>query len=250
MSKEPEEVISDPVGRFLDGCTATCHLWPEQEEGPYRRGGQPRRRDITEGPAGAPLALGLRLRAGNGEPLSDAEVEIWHCDALGRYSGYPPPDPSTVVTAATASLAEYLPDETFLRGRQPADASGRVEFRSIYPGWYPGRTVHIHLMVHAGGRTYTSQLYFPEEITRVVFTQPPYRERPDRDQQRHRRDLSDGRRPGPARGRVRRRPWLPRWSVPRPPRRAGGGMSKPRSLCGLQLSCSARAMIMPAGPRT
>ena len=181
MSKEPEEVISDPVGRFLDGCTATCHLWPEQEEGPYRRGGQPRRRDITEGRAGAPLALGLRLRAGNGEPLSDAEVEIWHCDALGRYSGYPPPDPSTVVTAATASLAEYLPDETFLRGRQPADASGRVEFRSIYPGWYPGRTVHIHLMVHAGGRTYTSQLYFPEEITRVVFTQPPYRERPDRD---------------------------------------------------------------------
>jgi protocatechuate 3,4-dioxygenase beta subunit len=176
----PDEAISDPVARLLDGCAATCHLWPEQEEGPYRRGDQPRRRDVTEGRAGLPLALGLRLRTDNGDPLA-AEVEIWHCDALGRYSGYPPPDPSRTVTADTAPRAEYLPDETFLRGRQSADAAGRVEFRTIYPGWYPGRTVHIHVMVHAGGRTYTSQLYFPEGATRAVFARPPYRERPTPD---------------------------------------------------------------------
>jgi protocatechuate 3,4-dioxygenase beta subunit len=177
VSTGPDEAISDPVVRFLDGGTATCHLWPEQEEGPYRRGVQPRRRDVTEGQAGTPLTLGLRLRIDNGDPLADAEVEIWHCDAVGRYSGYPPPDPSRVVTAATAPRAEYLPHETFLRGRQLSDAGGRVEFRTIYPGWYPGRTVHIHLMVHAGGRTYTSQLYFPEDLTRAVFSRPPYGDR-------------------------------------------------------------------------
>ena len=181
MSTGPDEAISDRVVRLLDRCASTCHLWPEQEEGPYRRGDQPRRRDVTEGCAGTPLALGLRLGTGNGDPLVDAEVEIWHCDAHGRYSGYPPPDPSRVVTAATAPRAKYLPDETFLRGRQPVDAGGRVEFRTVYPGWYPGRTVHIHLMVHAGGRTYTSQLYFPEDTTRAVFTRPPYRNRPTPD---------------------------------------------------------------------
>jgi protocatechuate 3,4-dioxygenase beta subunit len=136
---------------------------------------------VTEGRPGTPLALGLRLAAGDGGPLADAEVEIWHCDALGRYSGYPPPDPSTVATATTAPRTEYLPDETFLRGRQAVDAAGRVEFRTIYPGWYPGRTVHVHLMAHAGGRTYTSQLYFPEDATRTVFSRPPYRERPGPD---------------------------------------------------------------------
>lgn len=179
MRTGPDEALSDRVAHLLDGCAATCHLWPEQEEGPYRRGDQPLRRDVTEERAGTPLALGLRLGTDDGEPLADAEVEIWHCDAQGRYSGYPPPDPSRV--AATAPRAVYLADETFLRGRQLADAAGRVEFRSIYPGWYPGRTVHIHLMVHAGDRISTSQLYFPEDVTRAVFTRPPYRERPTPD---------------------------------------------------------------------
>ena len=76
---------------------------------------------------------------------------------------------------------EYLPDQTFLRGRQPTDGSGAVEFVTIYPGWYPGRTVHIHVMAHTAERTYTSQLYFPEGVTDVVFDRVPYRERPDRD---------------------------------------------------------------------
>ncbi len=181
MKADPDEAISDKVARFLDQCAATCHLWPEQEEGPYRRGEQPRRRDVTEGRPGTPLALGLRLRMRNGDALSDAEVEIWHCDAFGRYSGYPPPDPSKVVSAGTAPRGEYLPDETFLRGRQSADATGRVEFHTIYPGWYPGRTVHIHVIVHSRTRSYTSQLYFPEELTRAVITRPPYRDRPGRD---------------------------------------------------------------------
>lgn len=92
MTTVPGPPLSDTVARLLEGCTATCQLWPEQEEGPYRRGDQPARRDITDGRRGTPLTIGLLLRTDQGDRVEDAEVEVWHCDALGRYSGYPPPD--------------------------------------------------------------------------------------------------------------------------------------------------------------
>jgi protocatechuate 3,4-dioxygenase beta subunit len=56
-----------------------------------------------------------------------------------------------------------------------------VEFRTIYPGWYPGRTVHIHVIVRAEDATLTSQLYFPDEVTCEVLAQAPYSDRPGRD---------------------------------------------------------------------
>lgn len=108
-------------------------------------------------------------------------MEIWQCDALGRYSGFPHPNDSTVVTAANAPRTQYLPDQTFLRGRQRADGNGMVEFRTIYPGWYPGRTVHIHVMVHVGATTLTSQLYFPDDRNDHVLSLEPYAQRPGRD---------------------------------------------------------------------
>jgi protocatechuate 3,4-dioxygenase beta subunit len=170
------ERVTDEISALLAESTTTCQLLAEQEEGPYRRGDQPRRRDIVEARPGTPLGLGLRLRNASGDPVPDAEVEVWHCGASGRYSGYPPSIPGVAVDAAP-QLGTYLPDETFLRGRQTSDTSGEIEFRTIYPGWYPGRTVHIHFMVHAPTRSYTSQLYFPEDVTADVFTRPPYRER-------------------------------------------------------------------------
>ena len=117
----------------------------------------------------------------DGSPATDATVEIWQCDAHGRYSGFPPPDDSIVVTAATAPTTQYLPEDTFLRGRQRTDAAGMVEFRTIYPGWYPGRTVHIHLIVQVDERALTSQLYFPEPVNDDVLSQPPYAARAGRD---------------------------------------------------------------------
>jgi protocatechuate 3,4-dioxygenase beta subunit len=168
------EPVSDVVVALLDGCSRTCRLLAEQEEGPYRRGEQPRRRDVTEGRPGSPLDLGLRLRGSNGAAAAGVDVEIWHCDADGRYSGFPPNDPAVAVDPSP-QRAEYLPGETFLRGRQTTDDAGDVEFRTIYPGWYPGRTVHIHLMVHTTGRSSISQLYFPEAVTAAVFARDPYR---------------------------------------------------------------------------
>lgn len=158
-----------------------CRSWAEQQEGPYHRPAPPERRDVVEDRDGIVLQLGIRLARGGNPPPAGAILEIWQCDALGRYSGFPPPDSSAPVTAATAPRAAYLPDQTFLRGRQRTDAAGMVEFRTIYPGWYPGRTVHIHLMVHIQGRVLTSQLYFPDEMSDGVLAREPYAARPGRD---------------------------------------------------------------------
>lgn len=175
-----DQPVNVALASMLSGCT-TSRTWAEQDEGPYYRDTQPLRRDIVEDRVGVPLQLGIRLARGDGGPVKAATVEIWQCDALGRYSGFPPPDDSTVVSAATAPRGEYLPDQSFLRGRQTTDEAGMVEFRSIYPGWYPGRTVHIHVMVHTGAVTLTGQLYFPEEQNDLVLALEPYAQRPGRD---------------------------------------------------------------------
>lgn len=165
---------------MLGGC-ATSRAWAEQDEGPYHRDAQPLRRDVAEDREGVGLQLGIRLARDDTTGVQDATVEIWQCDAYGRYSGFPPPNDSTVVSAANAPRGEYLPDQTFLRGRQPSDAAGMVEFHTIYPGWYPGRTVHIHVMVHVGVLTLTSQLYFPDDLNDHVLSLEPYVQRPGRD---------------------------------------------------------------------
>jgi protocatechuate 3,4-dioxygenase beta subunit len=68
--------------------------------------------------------------------------------------------------------------EKFLRGHQVADAEGKAAFRTIYPGWYPGRTVHVHFKVRVPtGSTaaeFTSQLYFDDALTDRVHAVKPY----------------------------------------------------------------------------
>src|SRR2546425_510648 len=67
---------------------------------------------------------------------------------------------------------------TFLRGIQMADADGKVDFRTLYPGWYQGRSVHIHVKVNVGGAAvHTGQLFFDEKVTDAVYAHPPYSSR-------------------------------------------------------------------------
>lgn len=140
------------------------------------------RDDIVEDRAGVSLQLGIRLVDRDGvTPVTGAVVEIWQCDAVGRYSGFPPPGVRSADTAASVPPEDAASEDEFLRGQQTTDGAGICRFRTIYPGWYPGRTVHIHLAARIGGETFISQLYFPEEVTDGVFTQAPYRERPGRD---------------------------------------------------------------------
>ncbi|HET9733446.1 MAG TPA: intradiol ring-cleavage dioxygenase [Acidimicrobiales bacterium] len=166
------EAVSAETAQLLER-SPWCRGWSEQDQGPYHRAGAPVRRGITEDCPGAPLALGIRLSGHDGAAQAALAVEIWHCDALGRYSGFPPSDP-------TAPRGEYLPGETFLRGRQTTDHAGMVEFLTIYPGWYPGRTVHIHTIVHTEARSLITQLYFPDPVSDEVLAGPPYRDRPGR----------------------------------------------------------------------
>ena len=65
---------------------------------------------------------------------------------------------------------------------QRTDRKGIATFRTIYPGWYPGRTVHIHLKVYLGGTTvHTGQLFFADRVTDAVYKRAPYSRRPNRD---------------------------------------------------------------------
>jgi protocatechuate 3,4-dioxygenase beta subunit len=164
-----------------------CVLTPELTEGPYFLDGDLIRQDITDARPGAPLKLQILVNnATTCEPLSNAAVDIWHCDAHGYYSGVssnnPGPD-SDVTEAAEAA------DARFLRGIQLTDETGVAEFHTIYPGWYMGRTIHIHMKVsedgdagktYDGGHTsHTGQLFFDDTISDQVFLLEPYAGRPD-----------------------------------------------------------------------
>ena len=97
--------------------------------------------------------------------MRGAAVDIWHADAAGVYSGFGAGSPS----------------RTFMRGVQKTDAKGLAGFRTVYPGWYPGRTVHIHVKVHLGGTVvHTGQLYFPDDVTDAAYRKAPYSSRPAR----------------------------------------------------------------------
>jgi protocatechuate 3,4-dioxygenase beta subunit len=142
----------------------TCVLTPEQTEGPFYVAGEKVRRNITEGRPGTPLALRLKVvNASNCKAIKNAAVDIWHTDALGVYSG---------VQGSSG---------TFMRGIQRTDANGLAVFKTVYPGWYTGRTVHIHVKVHiAGNVVHTGQLYFPDAVTDAVYRKSPYTSRPNR----------------------------------------------------------------------
>jgi protocatechuate 3,4-dioxygenase beta subunit len=143
----------------------TCVLTPEQTEGPYYIPGERVRRNITEGKRGVPLTLKVSVvDASTCKPISGAAVDIWHCDAAGAYSG-----------------VGGQRNRTFLRGVQQTNAQGLAVFQTIYPGYYPGRTVHIHVKVHiAGNVIHTGQLYFSDRVTDAVFRRTPYSRRPRR----------------------------------------------------------------------
>ncbi|MPY53786.1 intradiol ring-cleavage dioxygenase [Streptomyces acidicola] len=152
---------------------------PQTTEGPYyvdTDGEVHQRADIAEGRPGVPLQLRITvLSADQGTPVPGATVEVWHCDALGYYSGHLAHDPDTLPTMNESGHVPPSDGSRFLRGGQPTDADGAAEFNTIYPGWYFTRSIHIHTKVRVGGReVYTGQLYLPEEYNEAIEAFPPY----------------------------------------------------------------------------
>lgn len=142
-----------------------CVLTPEMTEGPYFVDGDAVRSDITEGRPGTPLTLKLRVVDANGcTPVGGAVVDVWHADAGGNYSAF----------------GSSLANSTFLRGIQHTDADGAVTFETIYPGWYHGRAVHIHVKVAVDGtEIHTGQLFFDDDASERVFAAKAYSGRGD-----------------------------------------------------------------------
>lgn len=163
------------------GTLPACVVRPALTEGPYFVDEKLNRSDIRSDPSdgsvkeGLPLQLAFRVsQVGNDSctPLAGATVDVWHCDALGVYSDATDPGFNTR-------------GKKFLRGYQVTDTNGLAQFTTIYPGWYQGRTVHIHFKIRndAGSGSvfdFTSQLFFDDAVSDQVFAQPPYAARGQR----------------------------------------------------------------------
>src|SRR5262245_12762402 len=166
-----EAVAADP----------SCVARPELTEGPYFVDERLNRSDIRSAPTtgdvrpGVPLALTYavsRIGGGSCVPFEGALVDVWHCDATGVYSDVQDTGFDTT-------------GQKFLRGYQVTAADGTASFVTIYPGWYQGRTVHIHFKIRTdpgatSGLEFTSQLFFDDELSDVVFVQQPYGSRGER----------------------------------------------------------------------
>lgn len=139
------------------------------------------RSDIREGHPGCELRFYCRLldAQNNCEPIPDAEVYIRHCDANGDYSG--PSKRASAKRYGGSAKRTANGDKRFCRGVQLSDRNGIVGFTTIYPGWYPGRPVHVHLIARLNGqapRLIDTHFYFPADVSRQVFeNEPAYKAR-------------------------------------------------------------------------
>ncbi|MDT9691005.1 intradiol ring-cleavage dioxygenase [Streptomyces sp. P9(2023)] len=172
------------TGAATTAAGAGCYrLTAETTEGPYYIDADKIRRDITEDRTGIPLTLKLTvIDSVSCKPLPNAAVDVWHCDALGLYSGYESQSRGGGGGGGTAGISD---SKRYLRGTQLTDKDGSVTFTTVFPGWYRGRCVHIHTKVHVGGtmttsgyeggRTvHTGQLFFAESAVLDSAKVAPY----------------------------------------------------------------------------
>ncbi|WP_413101075.1 intradiol ring-cleavage dioxygenase [Streptomyces sp. Inha503] len=155
---------------------AICTLTKELTEGPYYLDHALVRANVAEDKKGVPLELVLTVvDTATCAPINKALVEIWYCDALGEYSGF------------VGNNGHQEPDNgKFLRGGVLTGTDGVAKLTGIYPGWYRGRCIHVHLKVHTGvtltpdgsftggNEIHTGQLFFDEKITEAVAKLSPY----------------------------------------------------------------------------
>jgi len=185
-SSSSESLVSGPLRAALfspasrnavDISQLSCVTKPALTEGPFFVDELLNRSDIRSDPSSAAAKTGVpfkltinvyRTGASVCTPITGAYVDVWHCDGLGAYSD---------VSAGMGN-----PDtrgQKFLRGYQVTDNNGSVTFSTIYPGYYAGRTTHIHYKVRlfqGTTRTYefTSQLFFDDSLTDQVYAASPY----------------------------------------------------------------------------
>lgn len=169
---------SSPTSTAMFENAAACSVTPSQTEGPFYIDVDQIRGDIREDRQGVRLRVAARVVDSDGcTPIKDAVFDIWHADAAGEYSGF-----DGGASSARPGGRGATSETRYLRGAQITNADGIAEITTIYPGWYPGRTVHIHAKVHiSNAEVLTTQLYFDEGVSDEVYGMAPYRSRGRRD---------------------------------------------------------------------
>lgn len=169
---------SPPAAGDLFAGANTCALTPATTPGPFYFDSELIRADIREGRPGSQLAVAIKVQDSQTcRPLPGAVVELWHCDADGRYSGAEASSGGGDAPPRADGTGDLIPQDTtrYLRGTQVTGAEGVVRFTTIWPGSYGGRTVHIHAMVHfSDERVLTTQLMFDDDLSTEVFRREPY----------------------------------------------------------------------------
>lgn len=145
----------------LEALQQMCVLTPSETAGPYYLNLNLLRQDIKESQTGILVRYSITVvDAGTCNPIPNATVDIWHNNALGVYSGY---------------ANQGTQGQTWLRGIQLTDSTGLAMFDSIYPGWYQGRTTHVHVKVRPTGLSeLTTQMYFHPSLSKRIYGRPPY----------------------------------------------------------------------------
>ncbi|KAL7270524.1 hypothetical protein RUND412_006765 [Rhizina undulata] len=169
--------ITDPASLFNE---VSCILTPEVTIGPYHVDGELIRSDVTESQEGVDLILDLEvINVNTCEPIENVYLDLWHCNATGVYSG--------VVASGNGDSSDASNvNTTFLRGLQPTDSDGIAQFTTIFPGWYAGRAVHIHVAAHVNGSvadngtyidgaySHIGQLFFDQDLISSIAELEPY----------------------------------------------------------------------------
>lgn len=150
-------MISTIVISTTGASAATCTVTESLTEGPYYSTDTPLRSNITAAQVGTKTTLTLTVVDSSCKPVKGAKVDIWHANASGVYS-------------AVEGISG-----NFLRGTQVTNAAGKVTFTTIYPGWYPGRTMHIHFKVwRNGNQVVTSQFFASDANNSKIYTSGVY----------------------------------------------------------------------------
>lgn len=165
---------SDP---FASGLANSCTLTDEFTLGPCYFDVEDQRDDISEGQPGVPMILAMKLVDLDCEPIANAVIEVWWCDADGVYSG----DDSEANQSAgqfssgfcTGNDSAALASRWF-RGTKTTDDEGLVYFKGCFPGWYPSRTTHIHFrIVLNGNQQLISQFGFDDSLANEIYQNHP-----------------------------------------------------------------------------
>jgi protocatechuate 3,4-dioxygenase beta subunit len=165
---------------FASGAPTACVLSCAMTQGPCYSSQSETLQDISYGMNGLPMRMYLQIVDEACTPVSGALVDVWHVSPAGKYSGNDSANED--VAYCTGNDSDYT-SHVYFRGKQTTDGKGVVFFDTCFPGWYSGRTVHIHFMITVGGQSYvTTQLFFDDTLTtEIVGSQPIYDARGARD---------------------------------------------------------------------